>query len=178
MINLLPSQQKEELLEEKRLKLALILGIVILSFFVCLSLFLFAIKISISSKLQIQKITIDQKEKDFKTLQNQKLEEEIKNYNNILSQLESFYKERIDLTDIFEKISAVLPLETYLESLSFNSLNGQISLTGFSPNREKLLEFQENLNKTGYFKDINIPASSWVDPAKASIIFKLNDNKE
>jgi len=178
MINLLPSQQKEELLEEKRLKLALILGIVILSFFVCLFLFLFAIKISISSKLQIQKITIDQKEKDLKTLQNQKLEEEIKNYNNVLSQLESFYKEKIDLTDILEKISAVLPEETYLKSLSFNSLNSQISLAGFFPNREKLLEFQENLNKTGYFEDINIPASSWVEPANTSIIFKLNDNKE
>jgi Tfp pilus assembly protein PilN len=176
MINLLPVEQKEELLEERNLKMVLILGIVALGFLVCLFLFLFAIKISISSKLDVQKISVDQREEELKNSQNQKLETEINNYNQVLMQLESFYKNNFNLSDNLEKISTVLPEGVYLKSLNFNLENKKISISGFSPTREKLLELKGNLEKTNDFKNINFPPSSWIEAVNVNFTadFKIN----
>lgn len=180
MINLLPPSQKEELLEEKKLKLVLILGIVILGFLASLSLFLFAIKISVSSKLQIQKNLFDLKAEELQIAQNQELEGEIKSYNQILSRLDSFYKDGLDISNVLEKISSFLPEGVYLKSLDFDFSNNKILITGFSPTREKLLEFKKNLEKTNDFAEINFPTLNWVEEFNInfSASFKLDDNKE
>lgn len=89
MINLLPSQQKEELLNQWRLRLTLILGIVFLSFFLSLFLVLFLVKSYISIDLKTEEINIEERQK--KITLNQELEKEITESNNLLSELDSFY---------------------------------------------------------------------------------------
>jgi len=162
MINLLPPQQKEELLEEERLKLVLTWGIIILAFLVSLSLILILIKIFLSADLEIQKTYFEQRKKKLESPVIQEVEAKIKNYNLALSKLESFYQGQLDLTSILEKISQTLPEGIYLTTLSFNPQTSQISLSGFSPSREKLLQFKENLEKTEGLKEIYFPASNWI----------------
>lgn len=164
MINLLPPQQKEELLEEEKLKLVLILGIVVLAFLISLTLILLSIKTSLSADLEIQKIYFEQRKKELESPGIQELEEKIKNYNLTLSKLETFYQKQLDLTSILEEISQTLPEGTYLTTFNFNPQTSQISLTGFAPNREILLQFKENLEKTKGLKEINFPASNWIEP--------------
>lgn len=175
MINLLPIQQKEELILEEKFKLVLILGIIILVSIISLVLILFSIKISILGALEIQKIYLEQKEKELKIAKIQELEEKIKDLNFTLSNLNSFYQSQIDLTEILEKISKILPENTYLTSLNFNSSLSQFSLSGFSPDRETLLQFKGNLEREEKFEQIYFPPTVWVTPTDInfSVTFKL-----
>lgn len=178
MINLLPPQQKEELQKEENLKLILILGVVILVFLISLFLVLFTIKISILSELESQKIYFKSKEKELKGPELQELEEKIKEYNLTLSELNSFYQNEPNLTEILEKISKTLPSGTYLNTLSIASQpegkgrEMSCSLSGFCLNRETLLGLKENLEKTEGFKAIYFPPVNWVKPT--DIDFSVN----
>jgi len=172
MINLLPPRQKEELAQEKKLKLILILGIIILAFLISLTLILFSIKTSLSADLEIQKIYFEQRKKELESPGIQELEAKIKNYNLTLSKLKTFYQGQLDLTSILEKISQTFPEGTYLTSLNFNPQISQFSLSGFSPSREKLLQFKENLEKTEGLKEIYFPPANWI-PA-TDIDFSVN----
>lgn len=171
MINLLPLQQKEELRQEENFRLILILGILILVFLIDLTFILFSIKIFITSEVQIQKILVSQKEKEFENSQIQTLQEKIIKTNQTLSALDSFYQKELNLTEILEKISKTLPLKTYLTNLSITPRLEEeqewrigCSLSGFSPTREILLEFKKNLEEEKGFSKINFPPSNWVTP--------------
>lgn len=172
MINLLPPQQKEELLDEEKFKLILILGIVFVAFLLSLALMLLLIKISLSADLDAQKIYFEQREKELDSTQIGEIEKEIQTYNLTLSKLKIFYQNQLDFTLLLEKIAKTLPEEVYLTGFNFNSQNYQISLNGFSPDRQKLLQLKENLAKTEGFKDINFSSASWV-PA-TDISFSVN----
>lgn len=175
MINLLPPEQKEELREEERFKLVLILGIVILAFLVSLTLILFLIKISLLADLETQKIYFEQRKKELENPRILELEAKIKNYNLTLSKLETFYQGQIDLSSILEKISQTLPPATYLTNLSFNPQTSQFSLAGFSPSWEILFQIKEKLDKIEDFREVNFPLSNWLKATDInfSINFKI-----
>lgn len=167
MINLLPSEEKEKLIEEKKWKSITILGILLLAFLICISLILYSINIFISGAVKSQKILFDQREKEFKNPQTQALQENLINFNQTLSQIDSFYQSQLNLTEILEKTSQALPPGSYLTSLSLNPElieEGRMScnFSGFSPTREILLEFKENLEKEKLFTDIYFLPTSWV----------------
>jgi len=173
MINLLPPQYKAELKEEENWKLTLILSILFLIFLICSALILFSIKISISGQAEAQKILLLQEEKKFEESQIQNLEEKITISNQALLKLNSFYQSQTNLTEILEKISETLPISVYLTTLNFNP--AQISLSGFSPTREILLEFKKNLEQEELFEEIYFPPSNWVKPTDIdfSVNFKI-----
>jgi len=175
MINLLPPQQKEELLGEEKLRLVLTLGIIISAFLISFTLILFSIKTSFSADLEIQETYFEQRKKELESPGIQELEKKIKNYNLTLARLETFYQGQLDLTSILEKISQTLPEKTYLTTLNFNPQTSQFSLTGFSPNREKLLQFKENLEKTEGLKEIYFPPANWLQATNInfSVNFKI-----
>jgi Tfp pilus assembly protein PilN len=181
MINLLPPQEKEILRQEEKYKSASILGILFLVFLICLILILFSIKISISGEVEAQKILLSQEEERFKGTQTQNLEEKIISSNQILSKLNSFYYSQISLTGVLEKISRSLPSGVYLTTFNFSSGapsgSGQISLSGFSPNREILLEFKKNLEKEENFQEIYFPPSNWVKPTDIDFLVTFQIKK-
>ncbi len=180
MINLLPPQQKEELQQEENWKLVLILGVVILAFLISFVFILFSIKIFLSSQLEVQKIFLNQQKSQDPQLQ--KLEEEIINSNKIFSALNSFYQKEINLPEILEKIEKTLPATTTLTSFNFDHFSkegyvAQISLSGYSPTREVLLEFKKNLENQKSFKEIYFQPEDWVTPTDInfSVNFKITD---
>ena len=178
MINLLPIQSKKELKQEETLKIIIILGIVILAILVCFCLILFIIKIHISGEITAQKIFIEQKEEEFKMSETSDLEKEVLLFNQSLLELDSFYKKQISPTKILEKISQILPSESYLTG--FNFTQQQVSLSGFSSTREILVAFKESLEKQEIFTEIYFPSSNWVKPSDIdfSLNFKLKNDFE
>jgi Tfp pilus assembly protein PilN len=166
MINLLPPVEKEELLLRERQNLILILGILLLLFLVSLSLILFSIKISLAGDLEIQKITLKELEKE--VFSSQGLEEKIKNSNQLLFNLHSFYQNQFSLTQILEKISGLLPPGVYLTNVNFThpqkEKGFQVSLSGFCPDRETLISFKKNLEMEKNFSEIYFPPENWLKP--------------
>jgi len=183
MINLLPLKEKKNLQEEKRLKFILILGILLLAIFVSFCLILFVIKIIISSQIETQKTILEKGESEFQNSQLKDLQEIINNSNKALSELNTFYKQQFDFSDILEKISKILPPKTYLTNISFNSQIDKdgnrllaCNLSGFSPDRDTLLQFKNNLEKETEFKEVYFPPSNWISPINInfSINFKIS----
>jgi Tfp pilus assembly protein PilN len=179
MINLLPPSEKEELLREKQWKLIIILGILVLAFLICFSLILFSLKAFITGEVEAQKILFNQREKEFKSPKMQTLEENLVSFNLILSKLDSFYQNQINLTEILEKISKTLPTEAYLTNLSITpyfekAQKIKCNLSGFSPTREKLLEFKQNLESEGTFEEVYFPPVNWVEAKNINFTVTFN----
>ncbi len=129
MINLLPPEQKQELLQEEKLRLTLILGTLFLCFLICLSLILFLIKNYTLWDVEAEKILVQEKEKALSF--NQELEKEMKESNIFLSNLASFYEEHIEVAGLLEAIEQTLPSGVYLTSFDF-ALPSRILIKGFA----------------------------------------------
>jgi len=173
-ISLLPKKEQELLVQEEHWKLTLILGFILLFFLISLALILFSIKTYIGGQAEVQKILLAQKE--IETPQMEDLEEKIKRSNLIFLNLNSFYETSLNPSEILEKISQTLPSGIYINSFDFNLSGGQylaqVALSGFSPDRETLLEFKKNLESQEVFKEVYFPPSSWVK--QSDINFSLN----
>lgn len=164
MINLLPPYQKEELIEEEKLKIVLILGTVLSAFLVSLSLILLLIKSLILSDIQVQKTSLERQEKGLDNQKIKELEKKIKEYNLVTSRLSDFYKSQTDITELMDKISRTIPTGIYLINLTFTATDNKISVSGYSPSRETLLEFKRNLEEVDDFDEVNFPLANWVEP--------------
>lgn len=168
MINLLPLSEKQILLEEEKWKLILILSLIILIFFISLSLILFSIKIFISSQLEAQKVILSQEEKVFGQTEIQDFQKEINQTNLALLKLNTFYKQKINLTEFLEKIPNLLPKGIFLTQISISPIKKeenkfQVSLSGYTPLIEDLIELRENLKKENELSQIYFPPSIWVE---------------
>lgn len=171
MINLLPPKERKNLIQEENWKLILILGFLFLSLLTCLILILLSIQIYTSGKIQSQKVIIEIWEKEFKHPETQNFREKIILINQDLSKLNSFYQSQINLIEILEKISGISLEGMYLTTLSYQKETSQISLSGYAPNREVLVEFKKNLEKE--FPDPHFSPQSWFKPTDFQVNFKI-----
>ena len=79
---------------------------------------------------------------------------------------------------VLEKIFKVLPPEIKLTAFSWKKSTDQISISGFSPNREVLFSLQKNLEGENQFIDkstISFPPQNWIKSSDIdfSVTFKL-----
>lgn len=178
MINLLPPENKKELLKEEQYKIVLILGIFVLLFLISFSLILFSIKIYVSSQLEAERVLLEQSQKEMKFSQIQELEGKVKSINQNLFKLDTFYQDQVALIKLFGEISEIFPSGVYLNTISVKSLEEKdnkflVSLSGFSPSRELLIELENNIEtKKSFFKNPVLPQSVWTKPT--DIDFSLN----
>ncbi len=176
MINLLPPQQKEELLNHERLRMVLGLGMLFLLFMLSLALTLLLVENYFSLNLGNQKILFEEKERQVSF--NKDLEEEIAQANSSFYNLDSFYEKQHNLTENLEKIYQTLPGGAYLTNFNLVFTDqktgaqvirkAKISLSGFCPTRELLLVLKENLENEESFSDIYFSPRSWVEPVEAT----------
>lgn len=183
MINLLPEREKEELLIERSRRLLFILEILFLLFLICFSLILFSIRIHIDGEFESQRILVDSEEKEFQFSEYQKLETEVQFLNRNLTNIKSFYQTQPDITGILEKINETLPAELYLNQLSLRRLLSgeyEVSIAGFSPEREGLFKFKKNLESENQFKEIYFPPVNWTEPTDIdfNLTFKVINETE
>lgn len=175
MINLLPLQFQKELAEEKKKKIVLNLGILFLSFFTSLSLILFLIEIHISLESKNQKALSAVIEQQFKSSELAGVQVNIIQANQDLLKLKSFYQDQVSLTETMEEIYTLLPEGIRVQSATFQKSDKQISLSGFSLQRETLLELKKNLEQAESLQEVYFPPSNWIAPKEVNfyITFKV-----
>ena len=159
MINLLPPSHKEELRGEEQFRLVLILGMLLMTFFICLSLLLFSIRVYVAGEIQAQQILAEVQKKEG----GESSLEQIHALNKDIAGVSSFLASRVTLSDIVEKISSALPQSVYLTSLNYTPLSSgaKIALQGFAPQTEDLLLFRTNLEQDPLFGNFHFPPSNW-----------------
>jgi Tfp pilus assembly protein PilN len=171
-INLLPPKVKAELFEDEIKKLIIILGILILVFLLSLTVILFSVRTYISTQLSSIQSLVNMEKERLGTPELQGIKEEIIAANKDLLKLNSFYQEQIDITNIFEKISEIMPSQMYLTNFSYQKDNLQVSLSGYAPNSELLLEFKKDLEKE--FPDPYFPPQNWIKSTDIDFQVRFN----
>ena len=179
MINLLPPSYKEEITKEENQRLVLILGTLFLIFLISLILILFSVKIYIQGQVELLESLVSLEEKKIQTAGTQDLREKITLTNQEISKLESFYKNQINLTEILEKIFQTMPAKIYLTGFSWQKKTYQVALSGFSPSREILFDFKNNLEGKKEFSEIYFPSANWIKPTDIDfqVSFKIEPAK-
>lgn len=179
MINLLPPIEKSKLLLEEKRKMFIILWFLVLFFFLSFSLILTAIKFYISGQAETQEIVFESLKKEAKMAEARGIQKEIDLADAVLSDLKDFYKEKIYLYQVLEKISNIMPQGAYLNNLSIvyyfdkeGEAGFRVNLAGFSPNRKTLFDLKNNLEKETDFKEVYFPPINWVK--SNDIDFSLN----
>jgi Tfp pilus assembly protein PilN len=178
VINLLPPQEKNELEMERKIKITTILGSLILIFLIFLGTLFFSVKIYLLSQIQNQKVSLDLENQAISTPEVQELEKNITEANKRIFQLNSFYKGEINISQILEKISSVLPTETYLINFSYQAEKSQVILQGYAKNRENLLEFKKSLENLKEVQNLYSPISNLTKPTDIDFYFSFNLIKE
>lgn len=180
MINLLPPKYKKELKQQRFFKVVIALNILVLSFLLILSGVLFLTKISLQEELKSQQAILknNQEQKKIKKIKN--LESEIKSFNDKIEELQDYYQNYFNLTDIINDFSSTLPDGVYINSISFDKIKNkeevvEVKVQGYCPDRERLREFDSNLNKTEKFTEINFAKENWTQPKEInfSLSFKI-----
>lgn len=172
MINLLPPEQKKNLLEQRQLRLVLILGSLFIFFILSTGLMLLIVKNYFLWTIQSQKILFEERQKIVSLYKDN--EQEITNYNSFFSDIYSVYEDRDSLTKALEQIYETFPQGTYLTDFNFNMVKektkkgvqtrAKIAMVGFSPSRELLLVLKDNLENKDEFSDVYFSPNSWIDP--------------
>jgi len=174
MINLLPSQEKEELKNEEKFKTTIILGSLSFVFLIFLGLLLFSIKINILSEIQDKKVLIEIESRSSENPQIKEFEKNVAETNQKISQLNSFYKNQTSIPSALEKISNLLPANVYLTSLSYQKENSQVILQGYAQTREGLLEFKKSLESQKEVKNLDSPISNLIKSTNIDFYFSFN----
>jgi len=175
MINLLPIAEKQKLLSEKKEKITIIWGIVVLVFLVCLGLVLFSIKFCVLAKADSQKAILRQAEAEKKTAGIANLNSDIQKYNQTLSQLNSFYKKEIYFNKALKIITDIpKPEGIYLTNFSLSREGGgavKFAISGVVDTREELLVYKKNIEMVPAIKNLNFSSESWISPKNANFSF-------
>jgi len=176
MINLLPPLYQQELRQEENRRLILILGMLFLIFLISVTLILFSVKLFIQGKLESVNVLLDLEEKTLQTSEIQSLRERINSVNQNLSKLNAFYEKQISSISILEKVFKTLPPGIYLSAFSWQKNTSQVAISGFSPNREVLFLFQNNLEESKEFSGIELPTQNWIKPVDIDfrVTFKIS----
>jgi Tfp pilus assembly protein PilN len=177
MLNLLPQSEKKFLEREKCYKTLLILGLAVLCALVCLNLILLSIKIYISAQTEVENIIFQQTEKQIQNSRTRGIEDAIRITNKDMADMHSFYKNKTDMSELLEKLSEILPQGIYLTYFSFSAeqeSEREISISGFSPSREKLFELKQILESETEFQEVYFPSSNWVKPYDIDFSLKFH----
>ena len=190
MINLLPQTEKKVLKIEMAYKALLILAVTLLCVLVCFILILSSIKIYIAGQANVENIVFEQFEKQIQSSKSRETEDKIKIYNQNIADINSFYKDRTEISELLQEVSEILPSDIYLTYFSFKTteekvkiensdktkkeIKREVSMSGFSPSRERLFELKQILESKSDFKEVYLPASSWTKPYDINFSLKFS----
>lgn len=184
MINLLPPEEKEKLFLKSREKLSTILGITALVFLICLILVLLSIKFYILADTDYQKTILQQTKQAYQTPEVTNLNNTIKKYNGILSQLNSFYGAELYFSRSLETITGVAaPDGLYLANFSLVRDEGggiRVAVSGTSSTRDDLLIFKKNVEDNKSIASPYFSPESWINQQNTnfSLTFEFKGNEE
>jgi len=171
-LDLLPENRKKAMARKKRFKNIVKQEILFLAPVI---LFVF-ILISVNMILGIEKEGLDNtlaiagtegSHQDLKLY-----EEGFKDINEKVLDINNFQKNHLYWSAVIGILSSVVPNDVYLNELSTKDY--QLFLVGKARTREALIEFQDRMDKSECFENINVPLSNLV--AKTDIDFQMDFN--
>lgn len=97
----------------------------------------------------------------------------INNFNDRLARIASLQEKHKYYSQALIEILSLLPSGIRLESLVINEKK-QVTLSGFAPDREKIIVFKEALEKSNKFENIENPLSNLLKQTDINFYFKFD----
>lgn len=173
MINLLPSEKKEELFLEQVKKMIIVLGGTIIISLICFVLVLLSIKFFVLREIILQREIFA----DVNTTSLSETKSVVQKYNEIFPALISFYDRKTYFSKILEEIFKIqTPAGLYLYDISLGwGPDGavQASISGVSDTRENLLTFKKNIESNKNIKRNQFSSDSWIKEKNANFYLTL-----
>jgi len=188
MINLLPVKEKEILRLEQTKKLAVILGITILSFIICLSFVLLSIYFFALGEVNSKNFYLQQATKEYQSPDSITLKAVIQKYNKLMPQVYAFYSTKKSFRDALDIIYAIpKPNGLFFSNLSLdiakqgaaNKGGLFVSITGTSLTRDAIIDYQDSLGKEAKIKGVSFSPQSWINSENINfgVTFYLSNNE-
>ncbi len=99
---------------------------------------------------------------------------DVKEFNLYINNLEKIQEKNINWTQFIIKLLGLIPKEINLYSLDIQT--EKILMTGFAENRESLKKFQDNLNNSGLFSNVEIPLNDLIKKENINFSIKAEIN--
>lgn len=179
MINLLPPKEKDILKLERAKNLTIILCGTILVSLICLVLILLSVKFSVLTEASYQKSVLEQTRTEYQSRDATNLKNVIKKYNEMMSQVSSFYQKQVYFSDILANISEISrPQGIYFFNISLDGRKYEdgigVSIFGKSDTRNNLLLFKKNIEAQNKIKNIYFSPENWINPTNINFKFTFD----
>jgi len=174
MINLLPPQQKEEFLQERKTKAVLILCSLLLIFLLLIAIFFSLVKIYLAAEIQEQRYLLQSADRLISDPKYAEFEKEINKANESIMLLNNFYAGQADIVQILEKVSDALPTGVSLTNFSYEKSNSQIIIQGKVGTRDNLLIFKKSLEEMKEVGNFYSPVSNLIKSSDIDFYFSFN----
>jgi Tfp pilus assembly protein PilN len=171
-LNLLSEERKKEIKNKKKLLSVTDQGLLFLLPVICLILVLLLIdfNLKINSQSQDNALKMEQNQENYKKLKG--YEDNFSNVNLETSIILNIQKDHLYWSKVFGNLSAAVPDNVYITQIA--NQDYQISLAGKAKTRDDFLNFQNNLENSSCFSDVNAPLSDLV--SKQDVDFQIDFN--
>ncbi len=170
MINLLPPAEKEKRSQEKQLKLAWVLGILIIAPILSFGLILFSIELYINNQIETKKTLIEMERQG--NYQIQTLQRKIGVINKNLLALNTFYKDQFMVSLLLEQVSNLLQQGAHLRVFSYHEDGSRVMLSGYAVDVDDAYKFREQLREQENFQEVSFALGDWFQDK--GISFRVN----
>ncbi len=173
-LNLLPPAEKKDLRISEFNRLIFSLAGWFLVILVIFSIFLAGafLSLSILLKEQANLVAIRESEPQMQNLL--KIEDKIKQTNQIIKQINSKQRQMVLWTPLLERLTKTVPAGLYLTNLSYQPSGNRIILNGWADQREDLLCFQRSLEENPFFAEVETPLANLVKEKNIDFSFTLH----
>jgi Tfp pilus assembly protein PilN len=175
MINLLPLEQKKEMRDQRRQKLFLVFELASIFFLLAVSLIFLASKAHLFGELNAKKTLLAQRRAEVSESEIAAFQKEVEQFNQELERVESFYDRQVAFASLLDRVTPLLPPGGYLRHVAIGAESGfwRLSLGGFAPTRQSLLDFKDRLEKLPDFSRVEFPPANWVQDASIDFSVEL-----
>lgn len=168
-LNLIPDYRKEGIKKAKRLKFTVKEGfwLAFIFIFIFSGLFCFGYILKMNFNLIAYSVQTGSKKNDYEKIK--KMDNDFKQINELVSQIQKIQKNHLYWSNALLKLNRLVPETVAVDNLS--TKNYKIIISGISKNRDELLKFKENLEKSDCFEAVSLPLSNLV--TKENIDFQI-----
>jgi Tfp pilus assembly protein PilN len=163
-INLLPEKEKRALKKERLYQSIFISVLIICLVSAVIGLELFLAKRTLENSLSLYTLMIKREEDE--------VTEKTKRINSELLAIDEIQNNYFEITPILISLSEITPKNSYIKFFSFDKEKKEFQIKGWAKSRSDLLEFQNNLEKSKFFTEIEYPLSNLLKEEDIDFEFK------
>ncbi len=183
-LNLLSSQEKEEIRWEKINRILMINGTVIIAELVIFIVLFLAMDFYLSREFSKIDNLVVQKQQEAEVKEIGELKIKTQSFNERLNLVDEIQNQQISWTKILEKLSLITPESVQIISLDISPKNNEtdvinseqylFNLVGHAKTREDMLEFENRLKDSDYFSNLESNRSNYLESYNVNFRYRFN----